>query len=224
MIGAHFGNYRIVAPLGSGGMGAVYSAEHQRIHRRAAIKILLPEMSASPEAVRRFFIEARATSRIKHPGIVEIFDCDVDPSGHAFIVMELLEGVTLAQRLRATGPLDCDAALSQVGLIANALAAAHERGILHRDLKPDNIFLVPAVDDEASPLIKVLDFGVAKLIEEGSATGIITRTGYVTGSPPYMSPEQCRGSQVIDQRSDIYSLGCILFEMVCGRPPITSGG
>ncbi|HXI55273.1 MAG TPA: serine/threonine-protein kinase [Polyangia bacterium] len=224
MIGETFGNYKVIAALGSGGMGAVYVAEHQRIHRQAAIKVLLPELTGDVEAVRRFLLEARATSGIKHPGIVEILDCDIHHDGRAFIVMELLEGLTLADHLRVTGRLDCDVALSLVGQIANALAAAHDKRIIHRDLKPDNVFLVPVVDGDSPYAVKVLDFGIAKLIAEGSAAGTLTRTGFVVGSPPYMSPEQCTGARAVDQRSDIYSLGCLLFEMICGRPPFLGKG
>jgi serine/threonine-protein kinase len=224
MIGETFGNYKVVAALGSGGMGAVYLAEHQRIYRQAAIKVLLPELTGDVEAVRRFLLEARATSGIKHPGIIEILDCDIHHDGRAFIVMELLEGLTLADHMRVTGPLECDAALSLVRQIANALAAAHDRGIIHRDLKPDNVFLSPVVEGDSPYAIKVLDFGIAKLLAEGSAAGTLTRTGFVVGSPPYMSPEQCTGARAIDQRSDIYSLGCILFEMICGRPPFLGKG
>jgi serine/threonine-protein kinase len=218
MIGESIGGYRIVAKLGEGGMGAVYLAEHRRIARRAAIKVLLPELSSNQEVVERFFTEARATSLIEHPGIVEIVDCDVLPTGSAYIVMELLQGESLGSYLRRGQRLPLERTLSLTRHVADALEAAHQRGIVHRDLKPDNVFLL------ASGAIKIVDFGIAKLMS-GTTTGRDhTRPGTLLGTPVYMSPEQCRGAVEVDHRTDIYSLGCLLFEMLCGRPPFTYAG
>jgi serine/threonine-protein kinase len=225
MIGQTFGNYRVTELIGEGGMGIVYLAEHPGIGRRAAVKVLRPGLTDSPELTKRFFNEARAANAIRHPGIVEVFDCGTLPSGTSYIVMELLEGENLSSRLRNLGRLPIADAKRIAAQTASALAAAHAAGIVHRDLKPDNLFLVPDNRDTSSELVKVLDFGIAKLGQQGSNTSSVrTRTGSVMGTPAYMSPEQCRGTREIDHRTDIYALGVILFEMVCGRPPFVSEG
>jgi serine/threonine-protein kinase len=217
MIGRTVGSYTLVEKLGQGGMGEVYLAEHRRIGRRAAIKFLLPSLTQDADVVTRFFNEARATSLIKHPGIVEIYDCDVIDE-KAYIVMEYLEGESLAAALRRAGPLAADpiAIAAVVGQIASALGAAHRKEIIHRDLKPENVFL--ALEDAArGPFtVKILDFGIAKLAAPGGG-GSHTRTGGLLGTPIYMSPEQCRGVSTIDRRADIYSLGCVMFELATGR-------
>jgi len=222
-VGSRVGGYTVLHLLGQGGMGQVFLAQHHRIARRAAIKVLLPELSANESVVERFFTEARATSLIRHPGIVEVLDCDVR-EGQAYIVMEHLEGESVADYLERTGGLvgDTAFALAVMAQVAQAVGAAHAAGIVHRDLKPDNVFLsIGNTDGRVVP--KVLDFGIAKLAERGSATH--TRTGAVLGTPAYMSPEQCRGgSKVVDGRSDVYSLGCILYEMLCGTPPFVRDG
>jgi eukaryotic-like serine/threonine-protein kinase len=222
VIGESIGSYRITAKLGEGGMGAVYLGEHQFIERKAAIKVLLPEVSANKEVVQRFFNEARATAAIRHPGIVEIVDCAVLPTGSAYIIMELLEGDSLGDVLRNGARLSVRRAAHLTHYIADALAAAHEKRIVHRDLKPDNIFVLSA--PEAPSPIKILDFGIAKLMSPEPGQSHKTRTGSIIGTPVYMSPEQCRGKGEIDHRTDIYSLGCILFEMLCGRPPFIEEG
>jgi len=226
VIGETIGSYKLLARLGVGGMGEVYLAEHKYIARRAAIKFLLPELSRSTEVVGRFFNEARAASLIQHPGIVEVLDCEVHTDGRAFIVMELLRGENLRAYLQNHGQLDGDmpGALAICRQMASALAAAHAQGIVHRDLKPDNVFLhVPAGRAPAEPIVKLLDFGIAKLQGDGEA-GNQTRTGQLLGTPLYMSPEQCRGARLVDSRSDIYSLGCIMFEIFCWRPPFVEPG
>jgi serine/threonine-protein kinase len=219
MIGRIVGSYTIVDKLGSGGMGEVYLAEHRRIARRAAIKFLLPSLSRDSDVVARFFNEARATSVIKHPGIVEIFDCDVVEE-RAYIVMEYLEGQSLAAALYRVGSFASEMAsvASVAGQIASALSAAHAKGIIHRDMKPENVFLALDEGGEGNFTVKILDFGIAKLAGDSVVgAGSNTRTGSVLGTPVYMSPEQCRGLSTVDHRADIYALGCIMFEMVTGR-------
>ncbi len=222
-VGSRVGGYTVIRLLGQGGMGQVYLAEHQRIARRVAVKVLLPELSANESVIERFFTEARATSLIKHPGIVEVLDCDV-LDNQAFIVMEFLEGESLAGYLARVGSLggDLGFALAVVGQVADAVGAAHACDIVHRDLKPDNVFLCASAR-HARVVPKVLDFGIAKLAVQGVAGQ--TKTGMLMGTPAYMSPEQCRGgSKAVDGRSDIYSLGCILYETLCGQPPFVRDG
>jgi eukaryotic-like serine/threonine-protein kinase len=219
--GSMVGQYRITGTIGKGGMGAVYSAEHTLIGRVAAVKLLLPELSQNQEIVTRFFNEARAATAIRHPGIVEIYDFGYHSDGAAYIVMEYLQGEPLAARL-ARGRMAAQPALAIVRQISGALAAAHKKGIVHRDLKPDNVFLVPDAEVPGGERIKLLDFGIAKLANDGPNSSK-TRTGSVMGTPTYMSPEQCRGVNV-DHRADIYSLGCMLFELCTGRPPFVGEG
>ena len=220
MIGETVGNYRIVAELGHGGMGVVYRGEHVQLGRPAAVKMLLPQFSREPTIVQRFFNEARAASSIDHPGIVEIFDFGTHHDGRAYIVMALLAGESLEQRL-LRGPLPPVDGATLIAQVAAALAAAHARGIVHRDLKPDNIFLMPNELMPGGIQVKLLDFGIAKLADEQTA-GFKTQTGALIGTPAYMSPEQCMGRSDLDHRTDLYSLGCILFHVLCGRPPFTS--
>jgi serine/threonine-protein kinase len=221
MIGETIGSYRIVSKLGEGGMGVVYRAEHPLLQRKAAVKLLHPEMSNNPEFVQRFFNEARSATLIEHPGIVDVFDFGHHASGCAFILMEFLEGESLAGRLAAHRRQSASWVISIGKQIASACSAAHDSAIVHRDLKPDNIFLVPDRDQGHGIRVKVLDFGIAKLATEA---GLKTRTGVVMGTPAYMSPEQCRSAGHVDHRADIYSLGCILYEMLCGRSPFASEG
>jgi len=207
-------------------MGEVYLAEHKYIARRAAVKFLLPELTSSPEVVSRFFSEARAASMIEHPGIVEVLDCEVHTDGRAYIVMEFLNGESLRGYFDRVRKLDGDqrGGLAICRQMTEALAAAHAQGIIHRDLKPDNVFLhLPTGRAPEEPIVKLLDFGIAKL-HGGPEGGSKTRTGQLLGTPLYMSPEQCRGARLVDNRSDIYSLGCIMFEMFCGRPPFVAEG
>ncbi|MEJ7601902.1 MAG: serine/threonine-protein kinase [Kofleriaceae bacterium] len=224
MIGEVVGSYRITQKLSVGGMGTVYRAEHLLIGRDAALKVLHPELSSNRDIVQRFFNEAKATTTIKHPGIVEVFDFGYMESGHAYLVMEFLDGVSLARRLKvATERMaEGEAALLMRG-VCNALAAAHAKGIVHRDLKPDNLMLVPDAEAPTGERPKILDFGIAKLTDIGLA-GTATKTGAVMGTPTYMSPEQCRGTGKVDARADLYSIGCIYYELLCGRPPFNELG
>ena len=222
MLGTCVGNYQVVSQLGMGGMGAVYLAHHSMLGRPAAVKVLLPEMSQNRDIVTRFFNEARAATAIRHPSIVEIYDFGFLPLGNAYIIMELLEGESLAKRVERLGYLPVESALLLVRQIAGALHAAHSRQIVHRDLKPDNVFVVRDPEIVGGERIKLLDFGIAKLASDTGDNK--TRTGTVMGTPSYMSPEQCRGAGTIDHRTDLYALGCMFYELLCGRPPFTAEG
>ncbi|HEU4727228.1 MAG TPA: serine/threonine-protein kinase, partial [Kofleriaceae bacterium] len=224
MLGDLVGSYRVVRKIGEGGMGTVYLAEHTLLGRPAALKVLLREMSHREDLVTRFFNEARAATSVKHPGIVEIYDFGYHTDGSAYIVMELLEGESLSSRLRRAGVLSEARAVALCRQVGGALAAAHAKGIVHRDLKPDNIFVIRDPDIVDGERTKVLDFGIAKLTNDQPGQGSMTRTGMVMGTPAYMAPEQCKGAGHVDQRSDLYALGCILFELVCGRPPFVAEG
>ena len=217
MIGETIGTYKILRELGEGGMGKVYLAQHQVIGRLAAIKLLLPEFSANEEMVGRMCNEARMTSLIRHPGLVDVYDFGRLPNGSAYIVMEYLEGETLSALLVRNGPLAPDVARALARQVAAAVGAAHGKGIVHRDLKPDNIFIVADEELDIGVRARVLDFGIAKLGAGLAGGGHRTRTGSMMGTPIYMSPEQCRGAGSVDARTDIYSLGCILFEMLTAR-------
>jgi serine/threonine protein kinase len=221
LIGSKVGNYKLVSQLGAGGMGVVYAAEHELMGKKAAVKLLLPELSANQEIVGRFFNEAKAATRIHHPGIVDVYDFGYHASGHAYIVMEFLDGESLTALLKKG--LQFGRVVDIAWQLASALGAAHKRGIVHRDVKPDNIFVVPDPATPTGDRVKVLDFGIAKLTADDNVS-MKTRTGTVMGTPVYMSPEQCRGSGEIDHRSDIYAMGCILYEMACGQPPFVRNG
>ena len=206
-------------------MGAVYLAEHLLIGRKVAVKVLLPELSHNEELVSRFFNEARSTATIRHPGLVEVLDFGYLPDGSAYLVMEFLEGETLARMMAREGTLALPMIWTIGRQIASAVHAANEQGIVHRDIKPDNVFLVPDPEQSHGLRVKVLDFGIAKLTGDViPASGAKTRTGAVMGTPTYMSPEQCRGAGEVDLRSDVYSLGCVLYEMACGQPPFAKEG
>lgn len=225
MIGQTVGNYRITKLLGEGGMGAVYLAEHPGIGRRAAVKVLHPDLTRHPDMATRFFNEARAANAIQHPGIVEVLDFGTLPTGVSYIVMEFLDGQSLAERLGSGGGVPIATAIDFTRQAAAALGAAHDKGIVHRDLKPDNLYVVPDPRNPGREMIKVLDFGIAKLGTGTTNSGSVkTRTGTVMGTPAYMSPEQCRGTKEVDHRTDIYALGIILYEMLCGAPPFVSEG
>jgi serine/threonine-protein kinase len=223
LLGAVVGSYQIVRKLGEGGMGAVYLGQHTLLGRRAAIKLLLPSLSARLDIVNRFFNEARAVTSISDPGIVQVFDFGYHTDGSAFIVMEYLEGEALDRRLARLGRLPVPDALRLGRQIASSLAAAHAQHITHRDLKPENIFLVADGEVASGERSKILDFGIAKLSDEHPGK-LKTNTGALMGTPIYMSPEQCRGLAELDHRSDIYSLGCVVFHLITGRPPFEGEG
>ncbi|MFT3694387.1 MAG: protein kinase [Kofleriaceae bacterium] len=216
MIGQTIGNFRIVERIGRGGMGEVWLGTQQALGTNVAIKMLLEPFPPDSEDVVRFFNEARAVGRIQHAGITKIFDSGILPDGRAYLVMEYLEGESLASRIlrqRISKAALCDI----VRQIASVLDATHSAGITHRDLKPDNIFLIRDREQPRGERVKVLDFGVAKLT--GTLAGNSPRTFGTLGTPMYMAPEQWGDASQVDYRADIYSLGCVAYEMACGHPP-----
>lgn len=222
LVGTMVGSYRITGELSRGGMGEVYRAEHSVLDRTVAVKVLRPELTTNEELVRRFINEARAASAINHPGIIEVLDFGHASDGRAYFVMEMLPGESLARRIESRGRLPAREATQIARGIAGALTAAHGCGIVHRDLKPDNVFLIPDPDLGERP--KVLDFGIAKLGELGANQTKYTQTGALMGTPLYIAPEQARAASAIDQRADLYSLGCMLYEMLVGEPPFVAVG
>ena len=218
-IGQIIGNHRLVRVLGRGGMGMVFEAVHEGVLGRAAIKILRPDVTSRTDVTTRFFNEARAANAVQHPGIVRIFDCGFTESGVAYLSMEFLEGESLRSRLARVRQLPTKTALRVARQIASALAAAHRVHIIHRDLKPDNIMLVPDQDFPGGERVKILDFGIAKMAEGLSAQPLRTKSDVLMGTPTYMAPEQCRGAKLATDRSDVYSLGVILYQMLAGYPP-----
>jgi len=206
--------YRILRLLGEGGMGQVYEAQHVNINKRFAIKLLRPEIVANPEAVQRFRQEAWSASSIGHENIIEIDDFATLPSGSVYLAMEFLSGQSLAERMKMGPPLEVGEALDIFVQVAHGLSAAHDKGIIHRDMKPENVFLAAR---QGRTVVKILDFGIAKVSgAEGSHS--LTRTGAIFGTPHYMSPEQALGKP-LDLRSDVYSVGVIMYEVFTGKVP-----
>ena len=224
------GRYDVVSILGEGGMGRIYQVRHAALDRAFAMKVLRPELAREADLAARFILEAKATASVKHPNVVQITDFGHLPDGVPFFVMELLVGHTLGEVIKAGGPISAARAVRILRKVAGALAAAHAAGVVHRDLKPDNVFLVGGARDLIAPGdperarslalvsygadVRVVDFGAAKIV--GSSR--VTRAGVVFGTPHYMSPEQASG-QGVDHRADIYSLGVIMYEMFTGRVP-----
>lgn len=211
------GKYRIDERLNEGGMGTVYRATHVLMEKTVAIKVLRPSLAADEKIVARFSREARAASRISHPNALSVTDFGEDENGIVFLVMEFLSGRTLKQLIRDEGPLPLPRVVEIVRQVGDALHAAHQQGVVHRDLKSDNIMLI---DTMGGDYAKVLDFGIAKINEpDGTRDVGLTAPNLVIGTPQYMSPEQCSQAGEIDARSDIYSLGVILYEMLVGHVP-----
>lgn len=218
LLGQTLGGFKLTRLLGTGGMGSVYLGEHQMIGSKVAVKVLHPELAANPQQVDRFHAEARAVNLIDHENIVRIFDLSVDPHGRHYFVMELLDGRPLSSV--AKGPVPAAVAIPILTQVLSALSAAHARGVIHRDLKPDNIFLVKRGADDK--FVKVLDFGVAKLLASGPVGGH-TVAGMAIGTPTYMAPEQWTGAPV-DGRADLYAVGMMSFLLATGRLPFPRGG
>lgn len=208
------GRFRIEGEIGTGGMGTVYRAIHLGLQRPVAVKIIKREFAADPDVADRFLREARTMAKLRHPHAAMIFDAGNLPDGRHFIIMEFVEGLTLSEALAREGPFSAERAVGIALQICDVLEEAHELGIIHRDLKPSNIML-------SERGVRVLDFGVAKVLAsstEVTATHATTGSGQIVGTPRYMSPEQCLGQRV-GARSDLYSLGVLLYEMLAGRPP-----
>jgi serine/threonine protein kinase len=213
--------YRLIKKLGEGGMGAVYLAEHVTIKKRCAIKVLNPEYAHKADLVERFLQEARAASMIAHENVVEITDFGAAPNGSVFFVMEMLVGEDLADTIKREAPMPWSRVAPMALQICRALGAAHAKGVIHRDMKPENCF---RIERSGNPdFIKVLDFGIAKVTSEdpNETAGRLTSTGMIFGTPTYMSPEQAQGQRV-DHRSDIYALGVILYELLTGKVPFSA--
>lgn len=209
------GRYRLIAKLGQGGMGAVYKGEHVKMNRLTAIKILAPELANNAEFVARFQREAETASHINHPNAVIIYDFGEAEDGLVYLAMEFLEGRPLSSIIRREGPLPLNRVARIIRQAAEALNAAHQIGIVHRDFKPDNVMICQRAGQE---LVKVLDFGIAKQIRVDPKHEALTQTGFVLGTPQYMSPEQVLGEQ-LDPRSDLYSLALVAYEMLtCTLP------
>ncbi|HET6151140.1 MAG TPA: serine/threonine-protein kinase [Polyangia bacterium] len=220
-VGTTLGSYRLLEQIGVGGMGRVFVAEHVRLGRKVALKLLRSEYSGNIEAVKRFFAEARAVNRINHENIIEVSDFIENPGGASYYIMELLHGTLLRTLQDREGPLPLPRAINIALQVCRGVGAAHDAGVIHRDLKPDNIFLIER--DGRRDFVKLLDFGVAKLSDATleDASTFKTSAGIVVGTPDYMAPEQALGNAV-DHRCDLYSLGVILFEMVAGRLPFVA--
>lgn len=225
--------YKIVRLLGEGGMGQVYEAIDEPNGRRVAIKTLRAELANDGEMLARFRNEARALITVRHAGLVEVYETGSLPGGGAYIVMEYVHGQSLRRHV-VMGLPPLDTSLRIAKQVASALAAVHSHGIVHRDLKPENIMLLspllgvgagsedPRLPGEAEPQIKVIDFGIAKVTTNTQRqTQVETRTGVIMGTPLYMAPEQCGGEGTISDRTDVYALGCLLYELSCGHPPFT---
>jgi serine/threonine-protein kinase len=207
------GKYRIARKIGEGGMGVVFEAEHIRIRQRVAIKMLLPQVLDLPDVTSRFEREARAAGSLKSENTARVLDVDISEGGIPYMVMEFLDGQDLSDVLEKRGPLPIDVAVDYVLQACNAMAEAHASGIVHRDLKPSNLFLTGG----ERGTVKILDFGISKV--ENDKDTRVTATQTVVGTPLYMSPEQIRSAKHVDSRTDIWSLGIILYELLAGKTP-----
>ncbi len=212
MIGTQLGkNYQVVDKIGDGGMGVVYLVEHVTLHKQFAAKVLSAELATNEEAKARFEVEAHAASKLEHENVVSVTDYGVADDGRPYLVMELLRGKTLYERI-SEGPVSIEETVAIVVPVCRGLAAAHDEGFVHRDVKPENIMLVQR---GGRFTVKVLDFGITKLRAE---TSRLTKMGQALGSPMYMAPETCKGDE-IDPRADIYAVGVLLYQLVCGKLP-----
>ncbi|HET6281804.1 MAG TPA: serine/threonine-protein kinase [Polyangia bacterium] len=221
LIGATLaGRYLIVRRIGEGGMGAVYEAKHTIIGKRIAVKVLLEKFHAKSDFVARLLQEARLASSIGHENIVDVTDFGTTDDGRSFVAMEFLEGESLAQLIMRDAPLPVERSLRIARQVASALDAAHAKGIFHRDVKPENVYLIRRADAD---FVKVVDFGISKAVKPGGDEGAdvyrLTHTGLLLGTPLYMSPEQARGEEDLDHRVDIWALGVMLYECLTGEVP-----
>lgn len=205
--------YEVIDFLGEGGASAVYKVKHKLLEKEFAVKILLPNRIPSGGIIKRFQQEGRSIGRLKHKHIVAVHEFEVDENNQPFLVMDFLEGKTLSTLINETGGIEPIRAAALFQQIAEALEHAHEKSVIHRDLKPNNVVIVS--DDNGNETVKLVDFGIAKLEEDASTQDTLTKTGEIFGSPHYMSPEQCKG-QELDHRADIYSLGCLMYETLTG--------
>ena len=213
-------SYRIIRVLGKGSVGRVYLGEQLTTGWQSAIKILRPEYTNHTEIVQRFRREGRAISRLEHPNIVRLERTGHTPDGQVFLVMEYIRGPSLRQLQRTVKPLPLDRALDILHQICEGVGYAHAEGIVHRDLKPENVLLIPRKGRVTRDLVKLLDFGMAKILG-GEESAVVTREGQVFGTPAYMSPEQCMGRDV-DERADVYAVGVLAYELIAGRVPFWS--
>ena len=212
------GRFQVIERIGTGGMGTVYRAEQSGLDRPVALKVLKSELVSDRETVARFHREAKAMSMLMHPNTVRVFDFGEDEEGHLFLAMELLEGELLTAWIEREGTPPIEQAMRTIQEILRSLAEAHSKGIIHRDLKPDNIFLA-RVEGHSRPVVKVLDFGIAKVFrEDHQIDQLETQAGTVFGTPRYMSPEQAQG-KTLDHRSDLYTVGTLLYQLLTGQPP-----
>ncbi len=212
------GRYVVERRLGEGGMGAVYEGRHLLVGRKVAIKFLHAEFAGQEEIVKRFYREAQAAAAIRHKNIIDVLDVGLSQRGEPYLVMEYLEGESLATMLHRSGRLDLPTAAGVFEPALFALRVAHDKGIIHRDLKPDNIFIAHNPDEP--PTIKLIDFGISKFSGD-SGRSQLTKTGSAMGTPAYMSPEQARGDKSLDSRTDIYSMGVVLYEVLTGALPFS---
>ena len=214
------GKWRLTKLLGEGGMGRVFAAEGTEGQGRVAIKMLHPEYVTEPQVLQRFLNEAYAAQQFHHENVCQVYEYAQDDNGVPYLVMELLEGVSLAQYVVPGKPISAAQAAPIVYNVLQALQAAHEKGIVHRDLKPDNVFLVP--DSRGRYTVKVLDFGIAKVMDVAGGIGKQTKTGVLLGTPGYMSPEQIKDAKRVDPRSDLWSVGVMFYEMLTGQEPFSA--
>src|SRR5262245_35194197 len=218
------GRYRVIKPLGEGGMGQVYLAEHEAIEKRIALKVLHAEYAHKSDIVARFQQEAISASRIKHPNVLDVFDFGQLENGCFYLAMEFLEGNDLADDLVRHRTMEPGRGIRIALQICRALSAAHGKGVVHRDMKPENVFLQRTADGEE--IVKIVDFGIAQLRSNDEAAASetkhrrLTRTGMIFGTPEYMAPEQASGKHA-DLRADVYAVGIILYEMFTGAVPFT---
>jgi len=208
--------YQVVERLAGGGMGEVYLARHAELNQRVAVKFLHRRFADDEDFAARFFNEARSACRVTHPMAVSIYDFGRLEDGTLYIVMEFVEGLSLKSLIQRDGHVRLQQALRITAQAAEVLSSAHDHAIVHRDVKPDNIMVIEAPSGRSS--IKMLDFGIAKILDDEAGGGPLTQTGVTFGTPEYMSPEQASGGEV-DARSDVYSLGLVLYTMLAGHPP-----